>query len=185
MTNLIEEIAGISVEMPPLETETARQEVTRILDRLVTEKGRDYVYPYAGQGGNDCMYVERIGDNPSDVFPEENNYYPVPVEELAPSCIVGHLLVKAGMTVSDVLTMGNTDAWETLWTNYGFLIPNDWAEDEELMQALSWLQNDQDTTVPWGVAVDRFKFTLENGVTRETRDAAIAQFRYDGQDDAA
>lgn len=161
MTKMMEEITQLSLDLPPLVEETPRQEVARLLDQLVKEKGADYVYPYAQNGGImsiDCMYVERVSEDaePNEVWDRETESYVL--DELVPSCILGHLAVRVGVPMLE-LASSNNDGW--LSTHECFSIPSRWARDEDLIQAMTYLQEAQDTGTSWGQAVAEFKIQLD------------------------
>ena len=140
MTDMLEELI-IESELPPLVEQTPAQEVAAILDRLVAQKGYDYIYPYAAkpvfltddfagyQGDSpdefaNCHYVDLIDKHgniwePSEEFPgfktiaeaRERGFTAVG------SCIVGNIAaVMGGEDVLWEIVGGNAndDAFSSL-----------------------------------------------------------------------
>lgn len=166
------EIMLVSDVLPPLVVETPEREVARLLDQLVREKGADYVYPYSNPdpeaenasnaSNGDCMYVERVnpGTPPSEVFDwnTEGDSKLAPVEQLVPSCLLGHLAVRVGVPMTELVLQGNTDAWTALWPHLRSL-PKRW-HNVDLNFALNELQTAQDKGATWGEAVAEFKHKM-------------------------
>lgn len=116
---------------PRQENESVREYVTRLMEEAVALKGEDFVYRTPED--EDCCYID-----PSDG---------------SPSCIVGHVLVAAGVTAE--IPEGHSAS---------SVIPrlmNEWADDRRLLTALDHAQSRQDSGTPWGDALRVFKETLD------------------------
>lgn len=109
--------------------------VTEALEKIIAEKGGDYLYPPA-QAGTTCTYVEQDG---------------------TPSCIVGHIIAALdpegfqAIREEEEATGGSTDVATAL---------REWAEadiDTELIRALQEAQNKQDAAGTWGEAFDVYR----------------------------
>jgi len=170
VTKMIDEI-GTLAALPPVVVERPAQTVIRILDQLVHEKGPDYVYPYSDS--ENCIYVERItpGRNPDEVYDmadlDDSMYslprpVPAPEDELAPSCILGHLCVRLGTPITEFAVGGeNYSGWGIGHARH---FPEEWKEDSQfwpMMTALQQLQHKQDNGLSWGEAVEAFKKAME------------------------
>lgn len=168
-TESIDIVGAVLAELPPLVEETPVQEICRILDQLVKEKGSDYVYPFSSDSDNldgDCRYVDYVAKDGGEIV---SAWLPDDVEmqkavettyDMEPSCIVGHLVHRAGVPLEHLLG-ANTDSIENLWESYNFM-PQRWngSENEKIRAALSKLQSAQDVGTSWGDAVARFKKTM-------------------------
>lgn len=112
------------------ENETNEQYVLRLMEAVVNKMGADYVYPERELG---CQYV-RDGQ---------------------PSCIVGHVLVEAGVPVDEIGKHEGRSAWAmapdvTPWGDKG----------TPVIEALDAAQHAQDTGSTWGEALARFRKKL-------------------------
>lgn len=164
MSTLIEELVTELKDLPPLETLSAREEVTLLLERIVAKYGRDYVYPHVDNGrGAGCYYatVEK------HFHPTRSGVVETVVYE--PSCILGHLLyVKEPKYLEQVVRLDTPDTgeqynewgWTPLASEGRDFVPREWAHDKGLIQELADLQTVQDDGVPWGEALDGFKAGL-------------------------
>lgn len=117
---------------PRQENESAREYVTRLMETAVNMKGPDYVYRVPDDRGA-CVYIN----------------------DGQPSCLVGHVLVAAGVPVERLEVWEDTAAREVV----GHLGPDDW--DYDLGEALNRAQETQDSGAPWGEALAAFKEALE------------------------
>jgi len=111
--------------------------VTELLHRAVEEKGAGYVYPRSTDFETRCLYVENG----------------------APSCIVGHVLVEAGLPVEVVAMLDtfNGNGWgggvgagrlaELPFKRYNISLP--------AASVLAIAQAEQDAGATWGEAVAR------------------------------
>lgn len=114
------------------------------LQEVIAEKGEDYVYPRAGRGstGDGCRYFENDG---------------------SPSCIVGHLLAKRGVTYDALLTLKFGAEMNESTSASGLVgarvIDLDPSQADLLREFLVDVQALQDMGVAWGkafsVALDR------------------------------
>lgn len=120
------------IEQRPEETDA--EYVTRLMEAAVELKGEDYVYDQKDPGGM-CYYI-RDGQ---------------------PSCIVGHVLVMAGVEPERIGLKEYLGAWRA--------VPEltDW--DPDIVKALSDAQAAQDHGAPWGEALERYKRFLGVPVT--------------------
>lgn len=109
-----------------------REEAIRYLREVVDEKGADYVYPLS-EHHSLCTYVH----------------------EDQPSCIVGHVLYRAGLTVEQLKTLDSPGvpvretSISTLWKED--LLPID--IDQDAIDALHVAQVSQDSQSTWGEAL--------------------------------
>jgi len=158
MTEVIPEIGKIEVLKP-------EEEIARLLDQLVREKGYDYVYPHSSDGDNqigDCKYVEAKDDSISLIGWSVEEERVLTAEEvknqIAPSCILGHLLYKVGYPIENFVLSGDN---ESGWGEIAINLSGDFAAlltgNEKIDTALTNLQRAQDTGTAWGPAVDKFK----------------------------
>jgi hypothetical protein len=113
--------------------------VTDLIEGAVALKGEDYVYPRRetsedeiGWGG--CDYI-RDGQ---------------------PSCIVGHVLVAAGVDPTAL----SLEEGQSAWTVTARLLP-EWGTD--IQRALDSAQSAQDQGMTWGEALEAFKEELNKG----------------------
>lgn len=129
-----------------------KEQVTDILSDLVADYGEDYVYDQEANYGTGQLCVYTDGDKPS--------------------CIVGHVLFRAGtpMNVLKAIDYGgvidgygqlhtgslsDTNIWEDEvqhWLNANGIVLTEAAID-----ILGRVQRMQDDGVPWGKAVKRVK----------------------------
>lgn len=111
--------------------EITRDEARALLAEVVAEKGGDYVYPRANMSDSDgnsalCVYFEPDG---------------------SPSCIVGHLLARKGITLSTLGDDSNQVGVSSL-VDDGIL-----ACDKITADALYEAQASQDGGDTWGEAL--------------------------------
>lgn len=114
------------------------QEVLPLLDAAVEDRGADWVYPTEA-ALNGCHYFATDQDVEDGAFTEEG----------APACIVGWVLDRLGVTVTDIVTdigdYNETTGVDTL----AAIIPM----DVDTVEVLQHVQNQQDNGTPWGIAV--------------------------------
>lgn len=113
--------------------------VRKFLAEALAEKGADYVYPQDRQTtprGDHlaCRYLDY-----------DAQHLPV-----GPSCIVGHVLVKAGVPMEDLGANEGRPAFRVLPKFFPGMSP-------VLGDALSTCQAEQDLGKPWGQAVAAFE----------------------------
>jgi hypothetical protein len=115
-----------------------REVVDPILDALVEEYGADYVYPEADNG---CLYV-RDG---------------------APSCIIGHVYNRLGVPLEVLAANEFTTASEVAHRALGVDIYNNEGGDFiPIARYLDRIQREQDSTIPWGQAVESARTKYKN-----------------------
>lgn len=111
--------------------------------REVVAGREDYVYPYSnGETNYDCKYFEDVIEVAHGGFYEDFEYPDHP-DRGAPSCIVGHVLHRWGVTLNDVEGM-NSDGVHGI----GLLFAD--AKAEQLLMRAQTLQDLGDT---WGDAL--------------------------------
>lgn len=128
------------------------QKVTQVLDDLVAEFGYDYVYPHARleeTGIGKCMYVENKDPENFDLIEG------VEIEDLKPSCIIGHLAVRLGVDMEELRRVNEEGFSELCCYIY---IPH----CDPFRQELAQLQARQDKGMCWGEAVHLFKKETNN-----------------------
>lgn len=111
--------------------ELTYDETVKILREVVAEKGEDYVYPGAAKNdipGARCKYFENDG---------------------TPSCIVGHVLARYGLTLEELTDVHN--AWTTpaKLLDLGLI-----STTPRVIELLAVAQGKQDFGSPWRVALD-------------------------------
>lgn len=111
-----------------LDLETTR----RFLAEAIAEKGEDYVYPLDGY--ESCAYLE----------------YDTDKKPTGPSCLVGHVLVKAGVPMAALMEEEGSSALAAVYD----LLPD---TPERLTSALRAAQTLQDAGETWGSAVAEFE----------------------------
>lgn len=114
---------------PKQENESVRDYVTRLMEEAVASKGEDYVYE---QPGGECVYLDR--------------------ECGQPSCLIGHVLVAAGVVIPPTLE------GMSVHIVVRDLIP-EWSVGQ-LPRALGAAQELQDSGATWGDALAEFKEVL-------------------------
>lgn len=128
---------------PQRENENTRQYVTRLMEEAVALKGEDYVYE----------------QRKPDDFGETCDY----IRDGQPSCIVGHVLVAAGVrpeVLSNHEGEGAYSAINTLAHCGGQEGLIEWAADNDLRSALNDAQGAQDAGRTWGEALGAYKSML-------------------------
>jgi hypothetical protein len=115
---------------PVLPIRLTAHEAEAQLELIVRQKGEDYKYPHKEK----CVYYEPDG---------------------APSCILGHLLHKHGVTRDDLTQhrVNNSAAAGSLFAG-SIIAPTDPKEADALRALLSEAQSYQDAGNPWGQALD-------------------------------
>jgi hypothetical protein len=97
-----------------------------LLREVIFEKGEDFVYEAVGPD-EECLYVH----------------------DGRPACIVGHVLVRAGVSLAELVEVETCTPMDT-HRGPAFLT---WA-DEHARRLLTRVQDGQDNGKPWGVALD-------------------------------
>lgn len=106
------------------------------LAEAVAEKGADYVYLIDGSGTGDCNYLTYCDGAPT-----------------GPSCLVGHVLVKAGVPM-DLIAKAEGQNAEYALRTVGVDVT------EGMACALNQAQSAQDAWDTWGKAVEEFESSL-------------------------
>jgi hypothetical protein len=132
-------------------TPNIQKYVTDLMEGAVALKGEDYVYPKRAEsedeiGWGGCDYV-RDGQ---------------------PSCIVGHVLVAAGVPVEQLAAHEGNSAWTVvpaLKPEWGGVDDDShyYPESSPIARALDKAQSLQDAGSTWGEALEAFKEELERG----------------------
>lgn len=142
--------------------------VTEILNKVVAEKGADYVYPRAVASDAykaGCMYSE-VDDS----------------GEFAPSCIVGHVVAALDLdSFREIAHMENNegssfDAPE-LFQGRDPLLQTD---DVLIPRALSEAQRAQDRGLTWGFALSQYELVMSGATDGEANSrlqAAVAELQ--------
>lgn len=123
---------------PQRENESTREYVTRLMEEAVALKGEDYVYEMPRNKEGDVIGCSYIHND-------------------QPSCIVGHVLVAAGVD-PDQLHQHEGVAAENLTIRVQL-----WDTDYTMSRALNAAQEAQDSGETWGEALRVFKEELEKG----------------------
>jgi len=106
-----------------------------LLREVIAEKGEDFVYEPIGEDET-CLYVH----------------------DDQPSCIVGHVLVRAGVSLPELVAV-ETCTPRDVTRAPAFLT---WA-DERARRLLTRVQDGQDNSKPWGLALDIALDIVESG----------------------
>lgn len=152
--------------------------VSEALERIVAEKGEDYVYPLAG---DDCVYAEKTSDG------------------YVPSCIVGHVVAaldaEAFKNAAEYEQVNGESGGVSDFFQYGFYYGddrNDWGEypeeseeyqpgiihDEVLTSALQIAQTTQDYGFTWGEALENYRAVLADPSRFMEIDADLRERKY-------
>lgn len=107
------------------------REAYALLTKFVEEKGADYVYAAPNEESEACLYVYNG----------------------APSCLVGHVLVAAGVPFEEIKEVEETSAHTA--------VPRLLDVSVDLADALDAAQKKQDGGRPWGEALKAFEDALE------------------------
>lgn len=119
-----------------------------LLREAVAERGENYVYEYPENAMGSCVYVVTdYGDN-DELIP------------VAPSCIVGTAMHKAGVPLDFMAQSAiNSSSSQSLREELMREAVADWDEGAALL--FQWAQKYQDDSNPWGdslrMAIDRLK----------------------------
>jgi hypothetical protein len=119
-------------------TTLKKDAVTEVLEKVVAEKGPDYVYPYYS---TQCFYSD-------------------PEDREAPSCIVGHVVAALDHDAFVELAGYERDNGESLSASQ--LGSDGYAEfeDDTLRSALQAAQEVQDQGSPWSEALEAYRRVL-------------------------
>lgn len=138
--------------------ELTRQKTIELLRAAVADRGADYVYEKQPdeQGGFDCQYVHGT----EMVLVDQNfdsGYYRYEEQatgDLTPGCIVGHVLINAGIHPIEFLELEvNRDTGADVLL--GQLAHNGYLSfDPGVDSLLEVAQNNQDQSASWGDAVE-------------------------------
>lgn len=124
------------------------EEVRALIVRAIEEKGADYRYqmptqvdPETGDEWQDCVYVA----------------------DGQPSCLVGHVLVMAGVPMPSILPYEGTSADATWGSLMDGTPPTTYVRGESsvVAQALWAAQQAQDNGKTWGEALEAFDKTVK------------------------
>lgn len=122
---------------PQQENETTEQYVLRLMEEAVALKGSDYVYGHIPADEDDqagsCRYIV----------------------DGQPSCIVGHVLVAAGVEPAEVTRHEGGAAFS--------IVPHLTGWPQEVVDALDSAQKAQDGGLSWGEALGSFRRGLGIG----------------------
>lgn len=124
-----------------------------LLVEAVEEKGADYIYPLWDSPNIECLY-----GNYAD---PQNISYNDSFEEQGcdgPGCIVGHVLVKAGVSQETLYQNEGTGAVSLVAKLQG----SDQFRGTPLSNALSAAQSKQDNGSTWGEALEAFDLYLKD-----------------------
>lgn len=114
-----------------------QERALQIMREIVEEKGADYVYPDSEkEHGDTCQYLTYDEDH----------------KPTGPSCLVGHYLVRTGVSFEDLVQYEGSNINDS----FGLGLPS-WLSD-----ALSAAQARQDGGEPWGVALAAFESKLNH-----------------------
>lgn len=115
-----------------------------LIGRAVTEKGEGYIYPHASKSeyGGNCKYVEIIDDLKTDSW------------DYAPSCIVGHAFISAGVTAEGIYNSSYNESGASILIEYLMDIDAVTGCDDDALAFLGRVQNSQDRGRPWGEAAE-------------------------------
>lgn len=124
------------------------EEVRALIVRAIEEKGADYRYQMptqvdreTGDEWQDCVYVANG----------------------QPSCLVGHVLVMAGVPMLDIAPFEGTSA-DATWGSLMDGTPHTYVRDDDasvVAQALWAAQREQDSGKTWGEALEAFDKTVK------------------------
>lgn len=123
-----------------------RDIVSRTLAEIVADNGEDYVYPRAaiGDAFGSCVYAEDLEH---------------------PSCIVGHLIYRIDPDTFQQIAesdSANHEGVSGIVSEYGDYNFGTVDEDVSLLDALTNLQDQQDTGSTWGNALWSFNLYLKD-----------------------
>lgn len=104
-----------------------------LLDEIVSDFGADYAYPYTV-----CRYVQESPAGP------------------APSCLVGHVLHRAGVPLDALALNAPADVKVQILTAHGIL-----RAEPDAVRLLTNAQRAQDKHTPWGDSVTAGRAYLE------------------------
>lgn len=123
------------------------EEARALLVEAIEEKGADYRYTDPDSDGESCWYGSYSGDVP---FNEDSE--PNPCD--GPGCIVGHVLVKKGVTLEQLRPYEGEGAISVLGRLRGGA--GNYFDGTPVERALGAAQSAQDSGETWGEALAAF-----------------------------
>lgn len=121
-----------------MSTTLKKDAVTEVLEKVVAEKGAEYVYPYFE---TQCFYAD-------------------PADTTAPSCIVGHVVAALDPHAFQEIAAHEVDSGESM--SVAQLSGDSYVgfEDQRLADALQAAQSVQDGGSPWAEAMEAYRRVL-------------------------
>lgn len=147
-------------------------EILVLMDELLLERGPDFEYLPPASFGGQCAYFETVRDTTGEHYPDP---WEADASKFVPSCGVGALLHKLGVTGADLYNPETQQEWNTYtgaWSVINDVVTplKDIHFTNPAITFLESFQENQDEGRNWGDCYERAKYQVGLSNTYEGSD---------------